>query len=162
MYSSYLNRELFPALRGRGFRPAPMLLSEYVWFWLQESGRDVPSIYTEQVERLMEFCSSKQNLKEKMADLEQNYPQITGGNVRYLCDLIHRTERGISAVILITPAYANSASIIELVKKDSSVPFLHYQVDGNEELEETERRDIFLNRLEAMDQASKFTNEIPL
>ena len=39
-------------------------------------------------------------------------------------------------------------TVIEMMKHDSPVPFLHFQAEGNGEADEVERREIWLNLLE--------------
>ncbi|MEQ2561764.1 hypothetical protein WMO41_00985 [Ventrimonas sp. CLA-AP-H27] len=38
---------------------------------------------------------------------------------------------------------------MELMKQSSTVPFLHFQAEGNGEADEVERREIWLNLLES-------------
>ncbi|WP_349228206.1 hypothetical protein [Ventrimonas faecis] len=47
------------------------------------------------------------------------------------------------------PTYSNSGSVMELMKQSSTVPFLHFQAEGNGEADEVERREIWLNLLES-------------
>jgi len=74
--------------------------------------------------------------------------QVTGGNLRYLAWRCENPGSRINGIIRLLPAYANYGSIIRLIEENSPVPLLHYQLDGNEEQDEIEKRDIFLNLLE--------------
>lgn len=51
-------------------------------------------------------------------------------------------------MILVSPEYANYASVMEMLRTGSKYPLLHARADGNEEAEEVERREIFLGLLE--------------
>ena len=163
LYSSVLNRDLFDAVRDRGFRPEPMMLTEYLWYWLKDAGRPIPQKWTEMLEETRKSLnrgdSVLSSLEDTYSGLAAEYPRVTGGNVWFFCqkavengDCLRSEGTGdgnVKASIVTTPAYANSSSILELMRKESKMPFFHYQVDGNDEQEEIERREIFLNLLEA-------------
>lgn len=151
MYSDYLNRNLEAAIEERNFRPVYASFAEYIWFWLKEAGREVPDFFTE---TLTEFaglfpdsciCGS---YEEQYAALQKHFMQVTGGNLRYLAWRCENPGSRINGIIRLLPAYANYGSIIRLIEENSPVPLLHYQLDGNEEQDEIEKRDIFLNLLE--------------
>lgn len=89
------------------------------------------------------------SLEEQFAGLTKNYPDVVGGNIRYLCGLIAGGIPGAAGSMLLMPTYSNSGSVIELMKQSAPVPFLHFQAAGNGEADEVERREIWLNLLES-------------
>ncbi len=147
--SSFLNRGLHKRVRNHGFFPVTMSLCEYLWFWLREAGRSIPQEWDEQLEYFRnlfaDIYGNQDTLNERFHHLEQRYPQITGGNIRYLCSCLEDLPSGYAGKILITPAYANFASVIEMIRDNPDYPCLHLHVDGNQEAEEIERIEIFLN-----------------
>ena len=150
--SSYLNRNMDKAVADRKFGMLPMSFAEYLWFYIREAGRKIPAEYTSRLEWYQNlYCDCygiQAPLEERFSDLQNNYPRVTGGNIRYLGSLVETKMPHVRGNILLTPAYANYASIIELLRHQAKLPFLHFQVDGNEEAEELEKRDIFFRFLE--------------
>lgn len=125
-----------------------MPLSEYLWFYIRESGKTVDPWFTEtleEFERVYEdVLGAFHPLEERFAGLDV-YPRVTGANIRYLAaQSTVLIPQGVGN-ILVTPAYGNYASVIEMMRKESPVLYFHFQVDGNGEPEEIEKREIFLN-----------------
>lgn len=153
LHSSYLNRNMPEAVRKHGFTPVTMMLTEYLWFWIRESGKEIPQEATEQLtwfrETYRDVWGKKENLEEQFADLQKSYPDVVGGNIRYLCSLIAAGIPNAAGSMLLMPTYSNSGSVIELMKPSSPIPFLHFQAEGSGEADETERREIWLNLLES-------------
>ena len=149
LHSSYLNRSMPEAVRKHGFTPVSMMLSEYLWFWIRESGKEIPQEATEQLswfnETYWDIWGTKASLEEQFARLAKDYPDVVGGNIRYLCSLIAAGIPDAAGSMLLMPTYSNSGSVIELMKQPSPVPFLHFQAEGSGEADEAERRDIWLN-----------------
>ncbi|MBQ9991140.1 MAG: CoA-substrate-specific enzyme activase [Lachnospiraceae bacterium] len=168
VYSANLNRNLESRIREKGYQFLPMSLAEYLWFWMKDAGKTVPkevnvrlgeflALYREGIglsESGNEAADSQEadspsvDLEETYARIDRSFPKITGGNVRFLSWQLIRQAGTARGKILITPCYSNSASIIELTREKPSLPFLHFQLDGNEEKEELERLEIFLNLLD--------------
>lgn len=152
LYSPYLNRDMFKAVRKHGFMPIPMMLSEYLWFWIHESGKEIPGAATEALSRFRDLYQdvwgAKQPLEEAFAALSQTYPAVVGGNIRYLCSQIAAGIPGAAGNMLLLSTYSNSGAVIEMMKPSSRVPFLHFEAEGNGEADEVERREIWLNLLE--------------
>ena len=150
--SNDLNRNMADAVRKHGFLPVPMMLSEYLWFWVRESQKEIPQEATKQLtwfrETYRDIWGEKETLEEAFAGLQKAYPAVVGGNIRYLCSLAANVIPGGAGNMLLLPTYANSGSVIEMMKHDSPVPFLHFQAEGNGEADEVERREIWLNLLE--------------
>ena len=150
LYSPYLNRDLAAAIEKRNIRPVYTSLTEYIWFWLKEAGREVPDFFTE---TLTEFAGlfpghcTGSDYEAQYNALQKRFPQVTGGNLRYLAWRCENPGSDIDGIIQLLPAYANYSSIIRLLEETSQVPLLHYQLDGNEEQDEIEKREIFLNLL---------------
>ena len=148
-YSPGLNRALENRIRKKGYDYVPMSLAEYMWFWIREAGKTVAGEVNRYLEEFLllysDLYGERGKLEETYAYVDSHFPKITGGNVRYLSWQTARENRLAKGKILITPCYSNSASIIELTKEKTKVPFLHFQLDGNEEQEELERLEIFLN-----------------
>lgn len=151
LHSPFLNREMTECLHMHNLTPVPMSMAEYLWFWIRESGREIPEKFTRQLEEFQEIYEDVLGTPEKMenrfAGLRQHFPEVTGGNLRYLGHLISSELPGCVGNILMTPAYANYASVIELMKEKGPLPFFHFQVDGNKDASEIERREIFFNTL---------------
>lgn len=149
LHSSYLNRNMPEAVRKHGFTPVPMMLTEYLWFWIRESGKEIPQAATEQLSWFREIYrdvwGAKEPLKKQFSRLSEDYPDVVGGNIRYLCSLIADGIPDAAGSMLLMPTYSNSGSVIELMKQPSPVPFLHFQAEGSGEADEAERRDIWLN-----------------
>jgi len=149
LHSSYLNRSMPEAVRKHGFTPVSMMLSEYLWFWIRESGKEIPQEATEQLswfnETYWDIWGTKASLEEQFARLAKDYLDVVGGNIRYLCSLIAAGIPDAAGSMLLMPTYSNSGSVIELMKQPSPVPFLHFQAEGSGEADEAERRDIWLN-----------------
>ena len=151
LYSPYLNRNLEAAIEKRNIRPVYASLTEYIWFWLKEAGREVTDFFTE---TLTEFAGLFPDsciggtYEAQYTALQARFPQVTGGNLRYLAWRCEDPGSDINGIIRLLPAYANYSSIIRLLEETSPVPLLHYQLDGNEEQDEIEKREIFLNLLE--------------
>ena len=147
-----LNRNMADAVRKHGFLPVPMMLSEYLWFWIRESQKEIPQEATKQLtwfrETYRDIWGEKETLEEAFAGLQKAYPEVVGGNIRYLCSLAVNVIPGGAGNMLLLPTYANAGSVIEMMKHDSPVPFLHFQAEGNGEADEVERREIWLNLLE--------------
>ena len=76
------------------------------------------------------------------------FPLVHGANLRYLCSLMEQELSRGKGMILVSPEYANYASVMEMLRTGSKYPLLHARADGNEEAEEVERREIFLGLLE--------------
>lgn len=153
LHSSYLNRNMPDAVRKHGFTPISMMLTEYLWFWIRESGKEIPQAATEQLswfrKMYRDIWGIRASLEEQFAGLTKNYPDVVGGNIRYLCGLIAGGIPGAAGSMLLMPTYSNSGSVIELMKQSAPVPFLHFQAAGNGEADEVERREIWLNLLES-------------
>lgn len=98
---------------------------------------------------LLPYLGEKESLEEQFARLDKDYPDVVGGNIRYLCSLIAAGIPGAAGSMLLMPTYSNSGSVIELMKQPALVPFLHFQAEGNGEADEVERREIWLNLLES-------------
>ncbi len=149
LHSSYLNRNMPDAVRKHSFTPVHMMLTEYLWFWIRESGKEIWQEATEQLtwfrENYRNIWGTKVSLEEQFSGLAKDYPDVVGGNIRYLCSLIAAGIPEAAGSILLMPTYSNSGSVIELMKQPSPVPFLHFQAEGSDEADEAERRDIWLN-----------------
>lgn len=146
--SPLLNRDLEEAVRARGFVPAPMFLSEYLWYWLKEAGKEIPEDMTRLIEELRQLYGDQEEpLEAEFGRIAERFPRVTGGNIRYLADRTAQSGKDRAGNLLLTPAYLNSASIVNLVRQEGRVPFFHFQVDGNQEADEIEKRDIFLELL---------------
>ena len=149
LHSGYLNRNMPDAVRKHGFTPVHMMLTEYLWFWIRESGKEILQEATEQLtwfrEIYRDIWGTRVSLEEQFSSLAKDYPDVVGGNTRYLCSLITAGIPDAVGSILLMPTYSNSGSVIELMKQPSPVPFLHFQAEGSGEADEAERRDIWLN-----------------
>lgn len=149
LHSGYLNRNMPDAVRKHGFAPVHMMLTEYLWFWIRESGKEILQEATEQLtwfrEIYRDIWGTRVSLEEQFSSLAKDYPDVVGGNTRYLCSLITAGIPDAVGSILLMPTYSNSGSVIELMKQPSPVPFLHFQAEGSGEADEAERRDIWLN-----------------
>ena len=148
LHSPYLNRGLFAAVEEKGLTPVVMPLSEYLWFYIRESGKTVDPWFTETLEEFErayeDVLGAFHPLEERFAGLDV-YPRVTGASIRYLAaQSTVLIPQGVGN-ILVTPAYGNYASVIEMMRKESPVLYFHFQVDGNGEPEEIEKREIFLN-----------------
>lgn len=148
-YSNRLNRSLEKRIGEKGYGYVPMSLTEYMWFWLKDAGRKISDETNRYLEEFFilysEIYGERKSFEEVYTQVNDNFPKIVGGNVRYLSWQLTRENKKAKGKILITPCYSNSASIIELTKEKMKLPFLHFQLDGNEEQEELERLEIFLN-----------------
>lgn len=149
LHSDYLNRKMTEAVRKHGFMPVPMMLSEYLWFWIRESGKEIPWEATRQLswfrETYQDVWGLQQGLEEQFSWMKQAYPEVVGGNIRYLCSLVERAIPNAAGNMLLLPAYSNSGSVIEMMKQAAPVSFLHFQAEGSGEADEVERREIWLN-----------------
>ena len=81
-------------------------------------------------------------------EIREKFPLVHGANLRYLCSLMEQELSRGKGMILVSPEYANYASVMEMLRTGSKYPLLHARADGNEEAEEVERREIFLGLLE--------------
>ncbi len=151
MYSDYLNRNMFEAVRVHGFIPVPMMLSEYLWFWVRESGKNVPEAVEQELNamRLLyaDIWGDKPALSEAYERLNAGYAPVVGANIRYLCSLIAESVPGAAGSMLLMPSYSNAGAVIELMKPESPVPFMHFEAEGSSTKDEIERREIWLNLL---------------
>ena len=151
LYSEYLNRDMFSAVRDRGFIPVPMMLSEYLWYWIKESSKAVPSETEQELNYMRELYSDiwgkKLPLSAAYESFDSKYAPAVGANIRYLCSLIADSIPDAIGSMLLMPTYANAGSVIEMMKPSSPVPFMHFEADGNTARDETERRDIWLGLL---------------
>lgn len=85
---------------------------------------------------------------ERLQEIREKFPLVHGANLRYLCSLMEQELSRGKGMILVSPEYANYASVMEMLRTGSKYPLLHARADGNEEAEEVERREIFLGLLE--------------
>ena len=139
-------------MRKHAFVPVYMPLSEYLWFLVAESGRKIPEHFTEQLHEFMQIYrgvyGSWKQPDERLQEIREKFPLVHGANLRYLCSLMEQELPRGKGMILVSPEYANYASVMEMLRTGSKYPLLHARADGNEEAEEVERREIFLGLLE--------------
>lgn len=152
LHSAYLNQNMEEAVRKHAFVPVYMPLSEYLWFLAAESGRKIPEHFTEQLHEFMQIYrgvyGSWKQPDERLQEIREKFPLVHGANLRYLCSLMEQELPRGKGMILVSPEYANYASVMEMLRTGSKYPLLHAKADGNEEAEEVERREIFLGLLE--------------
>ena len=152
LHSAYLNQNMEEAVRKHAFVPVYMPLSEYLWFFAAESGRKIPEHFTEQLHEFMQIYrgvyGSWKQPDERLQEIREKFPLVHGANLRYLCSLMEQELSRGKGMILVSPEYANYASVMEMLRTGSKYPLLHARADGNEEAEEVERREIFLGLLE--------------
>ena len=152
LHSAYLNQNMEEAVRKHAFVPVYMPLSEYLWFLAAESGRKIPEHFTEQLHEFMQIYrgvyGSWKQPDERLQEIREKFPLVHGANLRYLCSLMEQELSHGKGMILVSPEYANYASVMEMLRTGSKYPLLHARADGNEEAEEVERREIFLGLLE--------------
>ena len=152
LHSAYLNQNMEEAVRKHAFVPVYMPLSEYLWFLAAESGRKIPQHFTEQLHEFMQIYrgvyGSWKQPDERLQEIREKFPLVHGANLRYLCSLMEQELPRGKGMILVSPEYANYASVMEMLRTGSKYPLLHARADGNEEAEEVERREIFLGLLE--------------
>lgn len=148
LHSAYLNQNMEEAVRKHAFVPVYMPLSEYLWFLAAESGRKIPEHFTEQLHEFMQIYrgvyGSWKQPDERLQEIREKFPLVHGANLRYLCSLMEQELPRGKGMILVSPEYANYASVMEMLRTGSKYPLLHARADGNEEAEEVERREIFL------------------
>lgn len=149
--SNYLNRNLINTIYDKGYLPVTMSFAEYLWFFICESGRTPDTVYTDMIDEFFDIYSDiygyHNNINARLNQVNDNFFAIAGANTRYLAWLCSSEHSTCKAVILVTPEYANYASVTELMRNTPDKPFLHYQLDGNEEYNEIEKREIFLDML---------------
>ncbi len=151
LYSNYLNRDMFHAVRAHGYQPVPMMLSEYLWYWIRESGKNAPAKAERELNYMRELYSDiwgpKEPLSMSYENFNRKYAPAVGANIRYLCSLTADSIPNVIGSVLLMPTYANAGSVIEMMKPASPVPFMHFEADGNAAPDEIERRDIWLSLL---------------
>ena len=152
LHGAYLNQNMEEAVREHAFVPVYMPLAEYLWFLAAESGRTIPQHFTEQLHEFMQMYRGVygrwKQPDERLREIREKFPLVHGANLRYLCSLIEQELPRGKGMILVSPEYANYASVMEMLRTGSKYPLLHARADGNEEAEEVERREIFLGLLE--------------
>ncbi len=153
LYSDYINRNMFDAVRTHGYMPVPMMLSEYLWYWIRESGKTVPAETEQELNYMRELYSDvwgkKEPLTQAYETFNSKHAPVVGANIRYLCSLIADSIPNAAGSMLLMPTYANAGSVIEMMKPSSPVPFMHFEADGNATPDEIERRDIWLSLLDS-------------
>lgn len=94
------------------------------------------------------FTAAGSSRTNAYQEIREKFPLVHGANLRYLCSLMEQELPRGKGMILVSPEYANYASVMEMLRTGSKYPLLHARADGNEEAEEVERREIFLGLLE--------------
>ena len=153
LYSDYMNRYMFNAVRVHGYNPVPMMLSEYLWYWVRESGKTAPAGAEQALNYMRELYTDIWGKKEPLSmayeSLNSRYAPAVGADIRYLCSLTADSIPDAAGSMLLMPTYANAGSVIEMMKPASPVPFMHFEADGNAAPDEAERRDIWLGLLDS-------------